>query len=243
MEISDAVVLITGGAVRLGRNHALHLAQKGAHVAFSHLPGEPWQQTQADIEACGVRCTATELNALDVASLRRWVDATAAHFGRIDVLINNASPWLGRPFLELTEAEWELSIGVTVKAAFFCAQAVAPHMLRQGRGVIVNVTDLSPYEVWPGYCHHAIAKAGVIQLTRYLTAELGPAVRAVAVAPGPVLLPPDFTPEQRQQAAERTLVKRLGQADDASRMVAFLIEHDYLCGHVYFVDGGEPYSH
>lgn len=239
MELKDAVVLITGGAIRLGRAHGLHLAGRGAHIAFTHLPGEAWAQTKQEIEALGVQCTATELNLMDVSGIRRWVAATVAHFGRIDVLINNASPWLGRPLLQVTEADWELSIGVNVRAAFFAAQAVAPVMLGQQRGVIVNVTDLSVFEVWPQYGHHAIGKAGVVQLTKYLAAELGPHVRSVAVAPGPVLMPPSFTAEQLRAAAEHTLVKRLGAPEDVSRMIAFLVEHDFLTGHVYFVDGGE----
>jgi NAD(P)-dependent dehydrogenase (short-subunit alcohol dehydrogenase family) len=96
--------------------------------------------------------------------------------------------------------------------------------------------------VWPGLGHHAIAKAGVVQLTHYAARELGPTVRVNAVAPGPVLLPPDFTAEQTDAARQRTLVKRLGQPEDVSRMIALLIEHDYLSGHVYFIDGGEMFA-
>jgi NAD(P)-dependent dehydrogenase (short-subunit alcohol dehydrogenase family) len=243
MQIRDSVVMITGGAIRLGRAHGLYLAERGAHVAFSYLPGEPGEETCAALGALGIQSSCIELDVRDSDAMRAWVAATGERFGHIDVLINNASPWLGKPILELTEADWDLCLDVTVKAAFFCAQAVAPWMLRQGRGVIVNVTDLSPFEVWPGYCHHAIAKAGVIQLTRYLAAELGPAVRSVAVAPGPVLLPPNYPPELTQVAIEHTLVKRLGSPEDVSSLIAFLIEHDYLSGHVYHVDGGQPFSH
>ena len=243
MEIKDAVVLITGGAIRLGKAHGLHLARKGAHIAFSYLPNEPGLETKAEIDALGVRCTATLLDVRDLAAMRRWVADTAAEFGRIDVLINNASPWLMRPFLDVTEAEYDLCNDVTVKAAFFCTQAAAPFMLRQGRGVIINVADLSVYEVWPGLGHHAIAKAGVVQLTRYAARELSPTIRVNAVAPGPVLLPPDFTPEQIEDARQHTLVKRLGAPEDVSRMIALLIEHDYLTGHVYFIDGGELFTH
>ena len=243
MELKDAVVLITGGAIRLGRAHGLHLANKGAHIAFTYLPGEPWQETQREIEAVGVRCTATELDVRNLEATRGWIAQTAAQFGHIDVLINNASPWLMRPFLEVTEAEYDLCNDVTIKAAFFCTQAVAPIMLQQGRGVIINVADLSVYEVWPGLGHHAIAKAGVVQLTRYAARELSPAIRVNAVAPGPVLLPPDFTAEQIEDARQHTLVKRLGAPEDVSRMIAMLIEHDYLTGHVYFIDGGELFTH
>lgn len=242
MELKDSVVLITGGAIRVGRVHGLTLAAKGAHIAFTYLPGEPWEQTQAEMQALGVQCTATPLDVRDLAGIRSWVSQTAAHFGRIDVLINNASPFLHQPLLELTEAVWELSVGVNIKAAVFCAQAVAPIMLNQKRGVIINVTDLSAFEVAPGFCHHAIGKAGVVQLTRYLAVELGPYVRSNAIAPGPILLPPDYGPELTRQAIEATLVKRLGTPEDASRLVVFLIENDYLTGHVYFVDGGQRYA-
>lgn len=239
MELKGAVILITGGAIRLGRAHGLYLAGRGAHIAFTYLPGEPWAQTKSEIEALGVQCSATELDVMDVSGIRGWVAATAANFGCIDVLINNASPWLGRPLLEVSEADWELSIGVNARAAFFAAQAVAPVMLGQKRGLIVNITDLSVFEVWPQYGHHAMGKAGVVQLTKYLAAELGPYVRSVAVAPGPVLMPPAFTAEQLHSAAEHTLVKRLGSPEDVSSLIAFLVEHDFLTGHVYFVDGGE----
>lgn len=242
MQIRDAVVMITGGAIRVGRVHALELARRGAHISFTHLPGEPWAQTRVEIEALGVRCLATELDVRHLAGIQAWAAATREAFGRIDVLINNASPWMGRPLLEWTEADWELSVGVNVKAAFFCAQAVAPTMLAQGRGVIVGVTDLSVYDVWPGFSVHAIGKAGVVQLTRYLAAELGPAVRAVAIAPGPILPPPDFTAKQLEASKQHTLVKRLGAPEDASRLIAFLIENDFLTGHVYFVDGGERFA-
>lgn len=243
MEIKDAVVLITGGAIRLGKAHGLHLARKGAHIAFSYLPNEPGLETKAEIEALGVRCTATVLDVRDLATMRRWVAETAETFGRIDVLINNASPWLMRPFLEVTEAEYDLCNDVTTKAAFFCTQAVAPHMLQQGRGVIINIADLTAYEVWPGIAHHAIAKGGVVQLTRYAAFELSPTVRVNAVAPGPVLLPPEFTAEEIEMSRQRTLVKRLGQPEDVSRVIAMLIEHEYLTGHVYFIDGGQMFSH
>ena len=92
MELKDAVVLITGGAIRLGRAHGLYLAHRGAHIAFIYLPGEPWHETKQEIEALGVRCAATELDVRRLDALRRWVAETNAQFGHIDVLINNASP-------------------------------------------------------------------------------------------------------------------------------------------------------
>ena len=213
MELKDAVVLITGGAIRLGRAHGLHLAGKGAHIAFAYLPGEPWQETKKEIEALGVRCTATELDVRNLDGVRQWMAQTDKEFGRIDVLINNASPWVMRPFLEVTEAEYDLCNDVTVKAAFFCTQAVAPFMLRAGRGVIINIADLSVYATWPHLAHHAIAKAGVVQLTHYAARELGPAIRCNAVAPGPVL----HAPGLHGRANRGGQAAHLGQAPGRAR--------------------------
>ncbi|MCC7361550.1 MAG: SDR family oxidoreductase [Anaerolineales bacterium] len=238
MPIKDSVVMLTGGAIRVGRQVALHLAGLGAHLSFSYLPGEPGPKTQAEVEALGVRCLATPLDVRDPAGIRAWVAATKAQFGRIDVLINNASVITRRPFLEMTEADWDSSVDVNVKGVFLCSQAVAPTMLAQGGGVIVNVTDLSAFKVWPGFAHHAVGKAGVIQLTRYMAKELGPRIRVNAIAPGPILPPDGSSPAETDKAMAMIIMDRMGTPQDAARLMVFLIENDFLTGGVYHVDGG-----
>jgi NAD(P)-dependent dehydrogenase (short-subunit alcohol dehydrogenase family) len=238
MALKDAVVMITGGAIRVGRQVALHLASLGAHISFSYLPGEPGPATLAEIEALGVRGRATPLDVRDGAAVRQWVAATAEHFGRIDVLINNASVITRRPILDMTEADWDASVDVNVKGVFLCSQAVARVMLAQGSGVIINVTDLSAMKVWPGFAHHAVGKAGVIQLTRYMAKELGPTVRVNAIAPGPILPPDGSSPAETDKAMAMIVVNRMGTPQDAARLMVFLIENDFLTGGVYHVDGG-----
>jgi len=243
MRLKDKVVLITAVANGIGRATANIMAAEGAIVVGVDNHQERLDTAMNALNAAGGRAHGRLCDALDQSQVDAVVAGVQQEFGRIDVLINNSSPWLGKKMMELTEADWDLVVGVTAKGTFFCSQAAAPIMLQQGRGVIVNVADLSVYEVWPGYGHHAVAKAGVVQLTRYLARDLGPAVRVVAVAPGPVLLPPEFTAAETAEAIERTLVKRLGEPGDGSRMIGFLIEQDYLTGHVYFVDGGQMFSH
>lgn len=238
MAVKDQVIMLTGGAIRVGRQVALHLAGLGAQISFTYLPGEPGPQTQAEVEALGVRCLATPLDVRDAAGIRAWVAATQAHFGRIDVLINNASVITRRPFLEMTEADWDNSVDVNVKGVFLCSQAVAPTMLAQGGGVIVNVTDLSAMKVWPGFAHHAVGKAGVIQLTRYMAKELGPRIRVNAIAPGPILPPDGSSPAETDRAMAMIIIDRMGTPQDAARLMVFLIENDFLTGGVYHVDGG-----
>lgn len=239
MELLNSVVLITGAASRVGRHVALHLAGRGAHIAFSYyMPDEPWAQTQADIQAQGVQALAVQTEIRDDAQVKRLVAATLDKFGRIDVLINNASVWLKSPFLDISEADWDLAMDVNLKGPFLCAQAVAPIMLKQGQGVMLNITDLSAFQVWPGYAHHAASKAGLVSLTKSLAAELAPAVRVNAIAPGTVLLPENAPPEKRQWAEDKSLLKRVGSPQDVARLAAFLIENDFTTGGVYFVDGG-----
>ena len=239
MQLRNSVVLITGAAERVGRAIALHLAGQGAHIAFSYyLESEPWQQTLADIEALGVRALARQVEVRDSTQIKALVAATKARFGRIDVLINSASVWLKAPLLEIDEEAWDLALDVNLKGPFLCAQAVAPVMLDQGQGVILNITDLSAFQVWPGYAHHAASKAGLVSLTSSLAVELAPAVRVNAIAPGTILLPPDASPEKMQWAVDKSLLKRIGSPQDVARLVAFLIESDFATGGVYFMDGG-----
>lgn len=239
MQIQDSVVLITGAAMRVGEAIAYHLAERGAHISFSYYQDhEPWQQALADLRALDVRAMATQVAMQNAASIRHLMQATLDAFGRIDVLINNASVWLKAPLLEITEADWDLALNVNLKGPFLLAQAVAPHMLAQGGGVILNITDLSAFQVWPEYAHHAASKAGLVSLTKSLAVELAPTVRVMAIAPGTVLLPDSCTDEKRAWAESKSLLKRVGCPEDVARMAAFLIETDFLTGSVYFVDGG-----
>lgn len=238
MEIRGSVVMITGAAKRLGKHVALYLAGKGAHIAFSYNQAREWEETKAAIESHGVQALAMQVDVVQSEQVRAFVDAAIERFGRIDVLINNASVWLKTPFLQIREEDWDLAMDVNLKGPFICSQMVAPHMLRQGRGLIINITDLSAFQTWPEYAHHAASKAGLWSLTKSMAVELAPAVRVNAIAPGTVLLPDNAPPEKRRWAEEKSLLKTVGSPLDVSRLVEFLIESDFVTGAVYFVDGG-----
>ncbi|MCX7938262.1 MAG: SDR family oxidoreductase, partial [Thermoflexales bacterium] len=201
MEVAGCVILITGAAQRVGRAVALDLAAHGALVAFSYYTeDEPWRETLAELRARSGNALAMRADVTHLDEARALVEATLAHFGRVDVLINNASIWLQRPALELQENEWEATFAVNAKAPFFLAQAVAPHMLRQGRGVILNLADLSAFQAWTGYAHHAASKAALVALTRVLALEWAPSIRVNAIAPGTVLLPENADEAKRRWA-------------------------------------------
>jgi NAD(P)-dependent dehydrogenase (short-subunit alcohol dehydrogenase family) len=239
MELQNSVVVITGAAMRVGREVALYLSERGANIIFSYyLDSEPWQETKTAIETNGGQCLAMQVEVRDEQQVQNLMDAAVEQFGRIDVLINNASVWLKTPFMDIKSSEWDLSMDINLKGPFLCSQAAARHMLAQGRGVIINITDLSAFQVWPGYAHHAASKAGLVALTKSMAAELAPAVRVNAIAPGTVLLPPNASPEKVQWAVDKSLLKKVGTPQDVGMMAAFLIENDFATGSVYFIDGG-----
>lgn len=239
MQIKNAVVLITGAAMRVGRAIALELAKRGGILSFSYyLEDEPWQETMAEIKDHGGDCLAVQTEIRSSAAIKNLVQRTIAHFGRIDVLINNASVWLKAPLLEISEEQWDQALDINLKGPFLASQAVAPYMLSQGKGVILNIADLSAFQTWPEYAHHAASKAGLVSLTKSMAVELAPIIRVNAIAPGTVLLPDNHTIEKKEWAEGKSLLKRIGSPEDVTRLVTFLIESDFITGSVYFVDGG-----
>lgn len=239
MQIKDSVILITGAATRVGRELSLFFARKGANISFSYFQDdEPWQETRRDIEALGVGCAVMKVEVRNRVQVLALAEQTQKRFGRIDVLINNASIWLKTPFLDINESDWDLSLDVNLKGPFLCSQAVAPYMLKNGKGVIINITDISAFQVWSGYAHHAASKAGLVALTKSMAVELAPTIRVNAIAPGTVLLPPNAPPAKIEWAVEKSVLKRVGSPTDVAQVAQLMIENDFITGAVYQVDGG-----
>jgi NAD(P)-dependent dehydrogenase (short-subunit alcohol dehydrogenase family) len=237
VNIKDRVAIVTGGARRVGQVISLALAEKGAHVAFTYRSGDP-SQTLAGIQACGVEGMALQLNVLDWDQPKMVVEQVIRRLGRVDILVNSASVWQSAPFLEITRQQWQTSLGANLTGPFLCAQAVAPYMLEQKSGHIVNITDLSAHQTWPRFADHSASKAGLEALTRVMAAELAPDVRVNAIAPGTILLPDGASEAKKQWAIGNSLLKRVGTPQDVARTVIFLTENDFVTGAVYFVDGG-----
>jgi NAD(P)-dependent dehydrogenase (short-subunit alcohol dehydrogenase family) len=238
MEVRGSVIMLTGGAIRVGRQIALHMACQGASILFTHLPHEPWEEARDAIAACGADVLAQPMDARDTSQIRRAVADGLAHFGRIDALINSASVWLKAPFLNITEAQWDNALDINLKGPFFLSQAVAGPMLAQGGGVIINITDISAFQPWSGYAPHGASKSGLVSLTKSLAVELAPTVRVNAIAPGTVLLPDNCPPEVERWLTEKALLKRIGRPTDVARLAQLIIECDYFTGSILQVDGG-----
>jgi 3-oxoacyl-[acyl-carrier protein] reductase/pteridine reductase len=164
-------------------------------------------------------------------------------FGGIDILINNASRFKPSPFPTDDIAAWKKTTSILIDGPFYCANFFTPGMLEKGEGVIINIVDLSIYESWPKFGAHVVGKSALLAFTRQMALELGPAVRSNAIAPGPVLPPPSYSPEKIERTAKKTLLNRWGSPKDVTRTVLFLIESDYITGEVIVVDAGERYGH
>ena len=240
MDLNGKAALVTGGAVRVGKAIALALATAGADVVINyHSSADAAIQTVAEIEALGHRALAVKADVSQGNQVQTLVDAAVERLGRLDVLVNSASLWRRTPWAELDEAAWDQLVDIALKGPFLCARAAAPHLTEHGDGAIVNIVDLSAIIPFRNYLPHSAAKAGLLNLTYSLAMELAPAVRVNAIAPGPVLPPPEYTEQQIQAAARRTLIGRWGTAEDVAQAAVFLTQAPYITGVMLPVDGGE----
>ena len=182
---------------------------------------------------------------LDDKTPRALVAACIAEFGRLDVLVNNASSFYATPVGKMNERAWHDLIGTNLKAPLFIAQAAAVE-LKKRHGCIVNIVDIHAEFPLKDYVIYSIAKGGLAALTRSLARELAPAVRVNGVSPGPILWPDSDiwkSPKTRKAIVERSALKRVGEPDDIARAVEFLVAGaPYVTGQIIAVDGGRSIS-
>ena len=240
MKLEGKTALVTGGAHRVGKAIALELAKGGSNVVINYYSSDTAaQETVREAEALGVGGLAVQADVGDLKQVRALVAAAADRFGAVDILVNSASIWQKTPLPMGDFSGWHRVLGVLLDGSMYLADAVAPLMQERGEGAIVNIVDLAAWKPFSGFVAHSVGKAGLLSLTRSLALELAPTVSVNAVAPGPVLPPPDYTEEQNARIAKKTLKGRWGAAHDVASAVRFLVEADYITGEVLVVDGGE----
>lgn len=247
MELRGRVALVTGAAHRVGRALALALAGRGMRLAIHYHSSESEaRDTARDAEAAsgGAEAWAVRADLSESAAPGRLVDEVASHFGSLDVLVNSAAIMVRIPLDEVTPEKWDTTFALNLRAPFFCAQAAAKVMRRGGagkdgtRGAIVNIADLAGLESWPGYIPHGISKAGIIHMTNSLARALAPDIRVNAIAPGAVLLPESWSPEDAAHLERTTPLRRIGSPADVAQALLYLLEADYVTGDTLVVDGG-----
>ena len=236
MHLKDKVVLITGGAVRVGRAITVELITAGANV-FCHYFSSEREARELKKEYPSVNLLKGNLKQIStVAHLIREIVEVA---GTIDVLINNAAIFMKTPFGTVTEENWDNLFALNLKPNFFLSQEASKIMMEKQAGKIVNIADTSGLRPWPSYIPYSLTKSGMISLTKGLAIALAPYVQVNCINPGPVLMPDKYSNVQIAQTIEKTLLKRAGQAEDVASAVRFLLEDgDYITGLILSVDGG-----
>ena len=233
------VALVTGGAVRVGRAISMGLAEAGYDLAVHHhtSKGEA-EALSKEVELLGRRTSLCAADLSDPAEIRRMCRTVREDFGRLDLLVNNASTFLASPLLEVSEREWDHVMKVNLRAPFLLVRGAAD-LLRSARGSVINIADLSAFDPWLEYPHHSVSKAALVHLTKVMARALAPEVRVNAIAPGTVLLPEDAAEEERDRSRRRTVLRTLGSPRDVVRTVRFLLDSPFVTGEVVVVDGGQ----
>ncbi len=249
MRMKDKVVLVTGGAAGIGRATAMRFAEEGAKVIICDVNETTGQET---VKLLGPDASFYKVNVADRQEVQKWVDDVAAKYGRVDVMVSNAGILRdgqlvkvkeGQLVGQMSEADFDLVISVNLKGVFNCAQAVAPYMIKQGGGVILNATSVVGLDGNFGQTNYVATKSGVIGMTKVWARELGKyGVRVNAVAPG-------FTateilssmPEKIIEGMKaRTPLGRMGEPRDIANAYLFLASDDasFITGETLRVDGG-----
>jgi 3-oxoacyl-[acyl-carrier protein] reductase len=249
MRLKNQVAIITGGAAGIGKATAKKFAAEGARVIICDLNEESGTSTAKEL---GSETTFMKVNVADRKAVQVMVEQVYQQFGRLDILVNNAGVLRdstlvkvkdGELIKQMSEENFDLVISVNLKGVFNCTQAVAPFMIRQGRGVILNATSIVGIDGNFGQTNYVASKAGVIGMTKVWARELGRNnIRVNAVAPG--FTATEMVASMPEQVLEgmraRTPLGRLGKPEDIANAYLFLAseEASFITGEVLRVDGG-----
>ena len=245
MTQSRKVALVTGSARRIGAQTVRTLHETGFNVIVHYRrSADDALKLAASLNAIRPDSAQTvQADLLDIDALPALVSQCIGFWGRLDVIVNNASAFYPTEMGEITEKDWDILVGSNLKAPLFLCQAAADE-LRRNEGCIVNMVDIHADRPLKHYTVYCVAKAGLVMLTKSLARELGPEVRANGVAPGAILWPeePHHDAEHREIIA-RTALKREGEPMDIARTIRFLVtDAPYITGQIIAVDGGRTLS-
>lgn len=242
MELSNRVALITGGK-RIGAVVATELARRGANIAICYNRSRAEAEQVSDaIKALGRRVFIKQANLTQADDCEALVNGSVEALGRLDVLVNMASAYVHTPFDQMTVEDFDQAVAVDLRASFICARAAVPHMRKAGGGHIINFSDWlsrSGRPRYAGFLPYYVAKTGVIGLTEALALELAPdKIHVNAIAPGPILAPPDTTPDEFAAVEESTPLGQWGGEIAIAEAVLAILGCSFITGETIRVDGG-----
>ncbi len=247
MKLDNKTAIVTGARRGIGRSSALALAMEGANVIVSDISKEDCQKVVTEIKGLGKKGLALKCDVSSKAEVEEMVKRTIREFGRIDILVNNAGIISYKPFLDLTEEEWDNTLKVNLKGQFLCAQTVAKEMIKNKKGRIINIASISSGGcgiAFPSIAHYTASKGGVIGLTEALALELTPlGINVNAICPGAI--DTDMSKGVKDSGQLEPLLRRipkgrLGKPEEIANLVTFLAseDSDYMSGAAIVIDGG-----
>lgn len=236
------VALITGAARRVGAVIAQYLHQHDINVVihYRHAQDEANELVKRLNQQRKNSAVALQLDFQQVAKLPALIEQTVETWGRLDILVNNASGFYPTPLGTVTLSQWDELSASNTKAPYFLTQAAVP-LLREFKGVVVNITDIHAERPLKNYSCYCIAKAGLVMMTRCLARELAPEIRVNAIASGPVLWPEGpstLSAHQKAHILKKTPLRRLGKPINIAQTTLFCIQNDYMTGQIIAVEGG-----
>lgn len=245
LDFTGKTVLVTGAANGIGRASAVAFATAGANVLLMDRDAEALEHAEQHLKKMGARAETFQGDLADSQTAVAMVDAALEHFGRLDVLHNNAAWYPKASAVDTAEADWDKTLAVCLTAAFLSVKTALPHMMAQGAGCIINTSSVHAYTAFSGYPAYSAVKAGILGLTRQLAREYGPHnIRVNAVIPGPIdtgIWGQGPEVEARKRARAQTVpLGRIGQPAEVARAVLFLASPlaSYITGVSLPVDGG-----
>jgi pteridine reductase len=242
IELTDQVALVTGSAHRVGKAIAIALAKAGVHIMVHYNSSDPQavRETLHDIKSEGVDAFECQADISQPEGVEALMESFKEKFGRMNILVNSASVFPMKSFMDISVEDWNLTMNVNLRAPFFLTQAAAALMQQndpQG-GCIINICDQGAFAPWPKRPHHGISKFGLWMLTQVSAVSLAPYIRVNAVVPGPVLKS-NMSDAAWQQLGEDLPLRTTGSAEDVGRAVVYLARESFITGAKIEVNGGE----
>ncbi|MGJ3250044.1 MAG: glucose 1-dehydrogenase [Elainellaceae cyanobacterium] len=247
MKLDGQVALVTGGSGGIGQGISIRLAEEGADVVINYRSDlEEAQETKEKVEAAGRSGLIVQADLSKMEDIQRLVADSIQHFGKLDILINNAGVEKSASFWEVTEKDYDIVMNVNLKGAFFAAQALVKHLIETERpGRIINISSVHEELPFPHFTPYCASKGGMKMMMRNMAVELGSyGITVNNVAPGAIETPINTqllnNPEKLNALLKNIPLNRLGQPHDVAALVAFLASPDasYITGSTLYVDGG-----
>lgn len=243
MRLKDKKAIVTGAGQGIGRSIALKLAQEGADVAIAEMNSDTGNQTAKEVQALGRKALSVSVDVADQKQVQTMMNQLLKAWKRIDILVNNAG--FDRPgsLLKVREEDWDAVMGVHLKGTLNCIQALAPHMIENGYGKIINLSSVWGKRGAVSEISYSSAKAGIIGLTKSVARELGRyQINVNAILPGLILTPTIAKMAEKYQTMiiENTPLKRMGKPEEVANVAAFLAsdEASFMTGAMVEVSGG-----